>query len=778
MIFSRGNIFFMKYKELKEALKPFKGNGLQCGLNADTDTLLGEYRRLIDPDAVVTKSSPASTPDIVINEDELDIFDIPSDPIPDWEPELDIPEYAPENINVMGLDIETYSNNKLVVDSFFNRVLHGYVDKKDLPIYKFLCDRIIAIDPDLEFPAITEILGSITTKEQEIIRTELYYYIKENYESLVNFIDTIDRKGALNPNSGVIVLIGCINERGVKKIINCIQDEAGGIRQFLKILAEKTPTFLCTFNGFEFDLPFIMRRCEINRVKHPFWQSPHTTVFRSAQRFNKPTEYQSIWVNGGKTAIIDMYHQSLAWDFVNRTLTKFTLKQVVLQLKLRKEARLELSYEDMVRCVESGDIATLSQYLEYDLEDTKLITDRLLPDIYYQRAILPDWKYQSISTGGGGSKWNDIICRLYRELYNIHELPQEEKKRTFVGGLTGGKAGLFRNIGKFDFQSMYPNIMEIYQICSKKDTKKITLMVLKYLRLARIALKKIASNKSLENILRAMAKQRQGFLKVLINSAYGALAVIGKPYNCYESAAKVTAYGRALLKHMERLINEMGAVSISLDTDGIYFSYNDPTFQYHQKIHEHVQANMPGDFIVENELEAVAMYIPPAVGHEYTAANITDEFDQVYVEGMRKNYIIVFKDGSIKANGKFKKRDKCVLEKEIMPNLVKHYLDGTHDKYYQETLMLLMQRKYPVEKLSITRKIKSTEKRLVELGIGNHEDVVTIWKAPDVARVGKRGQELKKMDVFWTDDPQCIDWAFYINILQDQYKEFCNCPKY
>lgn len=918
----------------------------------------------------------------------------------------------------------------------------------------------------------------------------------------------------LDPDKDDIVLIGLMNEAGKSHIIDCLTDgEYFGLVQFIEILNLKKPEILCTFNGFKFDLPFIINKLNKYGAKHGFYTNKkRTKVFRTAQMFSVPTEYNDIWLNNGNTAIIDLFHQSLAWDYVNHKLTRYGLKHIPNQLNLpgyENDKPIELSYSQMQQAIANWDVRSptkgvtgkelLTGYLKSDLKATKAIGDFLLPDIYYQKLILPDWNLQSLATSGNGSKWNDILKQHYAKYGGI-TTPQTSPKLSFVGGLTGSKPGLFRNIAKIDVASLYPSIMLLYGVCSDKDPDRHCLAVLKFLRTERLRLKKIASDKkgTPEGL---QAKQAQGALKVLINSGYGFLSTGFIEYNDFVAGAGVTAHGRAILRKMmasledcgminacfsgdtkvmtdagdfkiidildkpvkvlningdwvptvfrqygraklwevtvkrnretvtykatknhrwyvrekngsinvyttdklkpvtkesgsgaklphimpvnpdmnfqwqegflhgvvygdgslsaknqdgryrlgltlygekaeladkffysaySTVINQStdkrhaGSVSLtikssvnykelphpasddsylygfiaglvatdgsvntkktgvricgtketveyvasianrcglnvnniavsnykhesgysttktdtwyisfetstvekemlerkfhrdkfepstsnpdwrvisvvetdvvenvyccvepitntfvlstgcitgnSVDTDGIYYASDDPTFAKNKEAWKYCQSKMPKTIELEYELEAMAMYCPPN----------EDNSEQ----GLRKNYVYVYRDEKsgdikVKSKGKFVKRDKCYLEKHFIPEIVKRYAtDGTHEKYYKEVLSQLLTGIYPVEKLATTRKIKANEKRLVELGLGQAGDAITIYKAKDKILYGKRGQALKKGEIMWTKDPSEIDWTYYVGMLNDMWEQFLKCPKY
>lgn len=618
----------------------------------------------------------------------------------------------------------------------------------------------------------------------------------KSYKELSKIFIDIETSG-LSKENDVIELIGLYNHFGVSVIINCLPkdinqqllinnlnkkfpykysndnlliincgNESNGLKKLLEILIKKEPDILAGFNSFEFDLPFIIHKLEKYNLRSPFYVSQYETVFRSAQKFGSPSIYNSIYFNGtsrGKTAVLDLYHQVLAWDFVARKLTRHSLKQAVLQTGLRKEARLELSYPEMRSVVSRGDLERYSEYLIYDLEDTKLLGDMLIPAIYYQKLFLPTWKLQKISHSGNGSKWNDIL----KQSYNNQNLPETAEKMLFTGGLTGANKGLFFNVSKIDVASMYPNIMLTYGIQSIKDANYFQLSLLKYLLDFRINLKIKKQNKTATN----EEKQTEGAYKVIINSGYGSLGTQGIEFNDYIAAALVTAYGRAILKLMVAEIVKNGGKIVSIDSDGIYYSTDDPTFELNKRIHQLVNSAMPKGINLDYELEAKTFYVPPKESKKITI-ELIDYTENIKNDGLKKNYIIVGLDGKIKSKGRYVKRDRCVLEKEFQPTLVK-LLSESKDKayeYYQKILLDLSMGVYPVDNLKITRKIRKGEKELVDLGFGKEQDVISYYFAESEIQYGKRGQPLKNKKQIKTMNG-IPGGEYYISIVKALFQE-------
>jgi DNA polymerase, archaea type len=723
---------------------------------------------------------------IDIDEDKIDIFDIARqsdlDNLRGYKPDYKIPDF--DQISIVYLDIETYSNNSIVLQHFLNAMHYDKLYKNDRVIVNFIC-RNMEIDCDGYEERFKDYLiqrsGSEVTHlqidypDKDLIRDEILSYVADNLEELTNHHSDIDDRAALYPHKAIIALIGLMNEKGHPRIIDCLNNESGGIQQFFDVLEKKKPHILAHFNGFTFDLPFIIERCKVLRIKHPFYVSPHVKIHQTAIRNSKPQSYRDIWYNYGKTAVIDLYNQLLSWDYVARKLTKYDLKSAPIALGIRKDERINLSYAEMKDSIESGKIEILKEYLIYDLEDSKLLGDFLLPNIYYQKEWLPTWKLQSISAGGMGSKWNDFLIESYKKM-GKNDLPKKSKKYEFEGGLTGAFSGIYKNVSKIDIESEYPHAMLLMLICSEKDTDRLLLSCLLYSLEYRLGLKKIAKEfKKTEKGIKA--NQRQGSEKIKINSAYGSLAVQGKEYNDYVAGAAVTAMGRAVLKYIIRELESLGAIICSYDTDGVFYTLGD--FEENKEAWELINLRLPGTgdirFRLDYEVEAETFYVPP------TNSKITVEEEEdtniftMTKTGKKKNYIIVDRDGNIKCKGIYNKRDRSQLENKFTTNLILEYhktgLKGAR-KYYQDIRNSLENRNYDVDLLSVTRKIKDNEKRLIELGIGEPGDVVKIWKMKDLPLYGKKGQILKKTEIMWTDSTKFIDYEFYINKIDGYWDEF------
>lgn len=535
--------------------------------------------------------------------------------------------------------------------------------------------------------------------DTSIIRFNNIPPYKEVSKLIIDIETTTDLK---NVKDGVVYMIGLRNEKG-KNIILTNKDEKQLLLDFLGVITKKKPSIILGYNIFEFDLPYLEYRFVMNDLYFPFNKSYEQKVHRTAMKFSKPTIFHPYFADSsiGRGSIIDMYHQTLALDFTIRKLTSYRLKSVVLELGLRKEPRLDIPYSVMMQHYnkwmnDGGSLDEMTTYLIHDLEDTELITDRILPSIYYQSKYL-DWNLQSIAYGGNGSKWNSILSRYYGES------PQPDDKLQIDGGYTFAIPGLYGNVQKnlkvyqLDFTSLYPSIMLANKVYShEKDPDMVILCYLDYLKMNRVNLKRLYKQTGDLN-----AYYEQESAKPYINSAYGLMGTLGIPFNDFKCAAFITAYGRKICKYVQNAINNNKGFVIQADTDGLIFSVN---ADESQQLIDIVTNSLPKTFAMELDFTADSVYIPS---------------DSEGV-GLKKNYII-FNGGKIeKMRGIWNKRNIPKLEKEFPTTyLTKLIYEGLEaaEKYQDSKLNEINNLQMSLDDITVTRIVGKKEKTLQELGL-------------------------------------------------------------
>jgi len=549
------------------------------------------------------------------------------------------------------------------------------------------------------------------------------------YEQLTKLYIDIETTG-LDPTVDRVLMVGLMSETGFKTIITD-PDERVILTRSIEHLKTNKPDCLIGHNLINFDVPFIVTRCRINKIPHPFTKANKTNRITSSSVNGQPIEFTPVYWKG--TDILDTYQQIAIWDKAAAKLSSYGLKNSVIALGLREDRRLELSVERIRECWETGDLATIQDYLEFDLDDTELLANFLLPVVYYQMNYVPNLNFQTLAIASPALKAQKIHQRL---LPGIE--PDADKQSGFDGGTVELlKPGLTSNVSKIDVSSLYPSIMLRYGICSRKDTENRFLGVLEYMRGERLRLKALGKSGD------KSASFQEKSLKVLINGSYGFFGTGYYSFNDYEAAALVTAYGRKILDLMVEVVELCGGITIEIDTDGIFFSHDDP-----EAVSKAVADALPDGIEIELELKHCGLYAPKA-----------------------KSYVLVNPEGKTSVKGLFRKRNRYPLQNEFPIEFIKLYFTQgleSAEVYYQEVRSMLTSGDLPVEDLTITRKISTNEKNLVELGLGNQGDRVSYWYKQLDRYHDKTGRPLKPMPVetnsgeYWSD--------YYVTELDKVYR--------
>ncbi len=547
------------------------------------------------------------------------------------------------------------------------------------------------------------------------------------YESLTKLYIDIETTG-LNPSVDRVLMVGLLNGNGETTIITD-PDERAILTKTIEYLWCK-PNCLIGHNLVNFDIPFLMERCQVHNISHPFRKADKTSRITASSVNGKPIEFTPICWSG--VNILDTYQQIAVWDKQAAKLDRYDLKSSVIALGLRDDRRLELSVNEIRKCWASGDIDTIESYLKFDLDDTRILADFLLPVVYYQLAYVPSLTFQQIAVASPALKAQKIHQGLLPHLD-----PTADEQVKFDGGKVElVSPGLHRQVAKIDVSSLYPSIMLRYGICSRKDIENKFLGVMSYMVGERLRLKSLAKSGD------RSASFQEKSLKILINGAYGFMGTGFYSFNDYGAAALVTAYGRKILDLMVDVVTSCSGTVIEIDTDGILFSHNDP-----DTVQRLVTESLPSGINIDLELAGCGLYAPKA-----------------------KTYVIVHPCGKTTVKGLFRKRNRYALENKFPVEFLRLYFmesPRAADDYYQHTRSLLVDRRFDVAELTINRKIGSAEKTLVELGIGQPGDRVSYWLT-EGKRHGRAGNVLASRPLETTTEPY---WAeHYVNLLYGQYR--------
>lgn len=560
-------------------------------------------------------------------------------------------------------------------------------------------------------------------------------------------LETEDR----DPYYHKIMMIGMLLSNGKVLILDWTQyTEREMIECFFYQLSQLKPDVLVGHNVWMFDINFLIVRCQILGINHPFG-NPRQKVFRTAYHNGSPAVFNQYFLrySGQQVSIIDTYLQVLSKDYSERRLTSYSLKKIPIQWGLRAEStRVELTHNQIKECYENNNVELITDYLIDDLKDTELLFNRLFPEIYYQKLFLPDWSLQSLATSGNGSKWNSILCNHYG-----YE-PKPDIKYDFDGGFTLATAGVFKNVEKLDVESLYPSLMDRYLIYSRKDYQMHQLGVLKYAKIERLRLKKLPD---------AESQAMQSALKIFINSSYGFLGTAGIPFNDMRAGLLVTAYGQKIVKLMYQGLLNAGVTPIETDTDGIFYALG---YKDGGEVYKYLQSLMPMGIVLDREKlgtdgkhQADLLYIPPIDEKKKKENEDTD--------GLKKNYLIISGDKII-AKGIYKKRNFEKLRKNFQPEFLRLYNKDPElaFKYYRDLMDTIKSGSLDLELIKIRRKAAITEKEVRKLGLVDNDGYCEFY-------YGLHLKVLKKSTKWESIKVNTGDYSiqYYCEMIENQFNE-------
>ncbi|XP_018324520.1 DNA polymerase alpha catalytic subunit [Agrilus planipennis] len=325
-------------------------------------------------------------------------------------------------------------------------------------------------------------------------------------------------------------------------------------------------------------------------------------------------------------------------------------------LKITENQRVEIDPEDIPKCYQ--DSTSLLKLVSFTMQDTLFVLK-----IMYELNVIPlalqitniAGNVMSRTLMGGRSERNEFLLlhAFYEKDYivpdkyafkkNKDEIDNasSRKKPTYSGGLVlDPKVGFYdRLILLMDFNSLYPSIIQEYNICftTIADTQGEDVVLpdkslppgilpteIRKLVESRRAVKKLMNNLEISNDLRMQYNIRQMALKLTANSMYGCLGFSNSRFFAKHLAALVTYKGREILTSTRDLVQKMAHEVIYGDTDSIMINTNcldyDQVMQIGLKIKQEVNKLYRQ---VELDIDGVFKYLLLLKKKKYAAVIVT-----------------------------------------------------------------------------------------------------------------------------------------------------------
>lgn len=405
----------------------------------------------------------------------------------------------------------------------------------------------------------------------------------------------------LNPDIHEVKMISMVDNRGFSKVIYD-QDEYKVLTEFIEVFNRLDASIILQFNGFRFDIPFLMKRCQIHGIELAIGRN-HSIPFESKIMVRMGTgqqDFQQAWRIWGRQCI-DLYYSVIKFDTIDRSLNNYKLKNVISQYGLEKEGRVHVGYTEIFEALESGNETKIKRIIQYCLDDSEDLIKLhryICQADFYMTQMIP-MNYQRLMYSGSVGRFNNIMIRDYLNNYTSIPVWKNDNLTIEGGAVEANEIGIFKYVGDSDITSMYPNLMIQNNRFPKNDILHTMKRILVDLKDSRIALKK--QMKATEN---GVEKNRlngyQNAMKVLINSAFGILSSPGFYWRDNEQCAFVTKDGRELVRKMKAHIESLGYRVVALDTDGVAYTNELPIDI--NMVNDQIQSFLPYGIDVESKM--------------------------------------------------------------------------------------------------------------------------------------------------------------------------------
>lgn len=332
---------------------------------------------------------------------------------------------------------------------------------------------------------------------------------------------------------------------------------------------DKDPSILCGHHIFGFDLPYLdfyVGGLCLGRDGSDARFAKNTSEFR--KEGGQTYSYKNVAICGRE--VVDTFHLSIRYDAGARRYESYKLKTIIRAEGLEKSDR-EFYDASLIRQNYKNPVEweKIIKYCIHDGDDALALFDLMIPPFFYFTQSVPK-SLQQVINGASGSQVNSWMLRAY--IQDGHSVPKASDSTEFIGAISFGIPGVYKNVKKVDVASLYPSIILQYNVCDKsKDPKEYFLKMVKSFTEARLENKRL-SKETGESKYRDLEQSQ----KIFINSAYGFMGASGLNFNSPKHAAFITNKGREILETGIDWAKSKGYEVINGDTDSFcYVGGND-----------------------------------------------------------------------------------------------------------------------------------------------------------------------------------------------------------
>lgn len=557
----------------------------------------------------------------------------------------------------------------------------------------------------------------------------------------------------------VFTLKGCLPIVGAQIIASDTEEDM--LLKWRVFLQACDPDIITGYNVQNFDIPYILDRadtlCKDKKIKSKMVDFRKWGRIKGVNAKMRETTFQSA-AFGKRNNVETTIDGRVIFDMLpymqrNHKLSSYTLNSVCAEFLGQQK---EDVHHSIISDLQNGSDEDRHRLATYCLKDAQLpqrLMDKLSVLVnYIEMARVTGVPVSFLISRGQQIKVFSMILRKCRKEKLL--VPTLTKRGNPDGGYEGAtvldpiKDYYQVPIATLDFASLYPSIMQAYNLCystivspqdaakldpsqyKKSDTGHIFVhshvkqgilpTILSELLTARKRAKKDMKNAPTE-FEKSVQNGRQLALKVSANSVYGFTGAGVGQLPCLPIASSVTSYGRYLLEKTKEFVETTYTVAngydhdaqvVYGDTDSVMVKFGTSTVKETFPIA--IEAADKASQIFPNPilLEFEKVYMPFLLMNKKRYAGLmytnTEKFDYMDSKGLETV-----------------RRDNCALVREVIQTsldtiLIKQNVDGAIN-YVKSQIADLLQNKMDISRLVITKSLNKGAEYALGLG-GKKED--------------------------------------------------------
>ncbi|PIZ90644.1 hypothetical protein COX86_03885 [Candidatus Micrarchaeota archaeon CG_4_10_14_0_2_um_filter_60_11] len=466
-------------------------------------------------------------------------------------------------------------------------------------------------------------------------------------------IETYNERGISEPTRDPCLMIGYADEEGtglLEQGPRGFKTEKEMLEAFAALLREKRVDLLCTYNGDEFDLPYLKER------------AVRTGAVMRLGRDKAPVHVKRLGIRnragvGGRTHF-DVYDAVYFLNYIGAIrLERMRLEDVYRELLGGK--KVEIKKEEIWKLWKAGD-SHVGEYCKVDALACFQLAKRVMPQEIELSRITGSQLFDSTRATAG----QHVEALLTRKAFEYGELLPNKPSHSQTAARSQNPiegafvkvpdAGVYENIAVFDFRSLYPSIIVTHNVdpttlncsccedafvspkghrfCKKKPG--LIPRVLGEVLETRFKIK--AEEKKAVGAKKEELHARQWALKIIANSFYGYTVYPRSRWYSRECGESVTAWARHYIQDAIRQAEEYGFKVLYGDTDSVFLTFKSGEEGKVKAFKEKVNETLPGNMELELEdLYPRGIFVSKKQGEK----------------GAKKKYALINAEGKIKIRG-------------------------------------------------------------------------------------------------------------------------------